>query len=549
MNKSGTSRRNFLASAGASLVGAAAPVRSGYGQTASEASSKRTDAGVGKTRPNIVMFMPDELRADALACYGNPVVRTPNFDKLAQQGTRFTECQTAFPICGAARCSMLTGWPVSVRGHRSQMYFLRPEEPNLFRYLRSAGYDVFWFGKNDALAAQCFDDSVTAWNYVDGRAISDAGGGEGGGGGRKGALSGIGISTGDRRDTSDYRHLAAGIRILERKETERPFCIFLPLLSPHPPYSSPEDFSTMYSAANLPDLIPPGLPNRPAYMERLRASNGLAKEPSLTFRKMRASYLGKVSYADWLLGELMEALERTGHASDTALLSFSDHGDYAGDYGLGEKWAGALEECLTHVPMLARVPGGVSGHTVTNHIELFDVMKTCLDLAGTEAKHTHFSRSLLPQIRGGVGDAARAGFSECGYNAYEPQCFQPTSARAEHASPALPAAPAGKGRLDLQDASLISRAASIKTHEYKFVRRPQGQSELYVLDSDPRQLRNRFGERSVATLQDAAQQRLLDWYINTTGIAPWDRDQRAFPPYAPQPNPVGATADTVLDAG
>jgi choline-sulfatase len=511
----------------------------------------RPSANRKTTRPNIVMFMPDELRADALACYGNPVTRTPNFDKLALQGTRFTQCQTAFPICGPARCSLLTGWPVSVRGHRSQMYFLRPEEPNLFRYLRRAGYDVFWFGKNDALAAQCFDDSVTEWNFIQGRQVSEGSGNGRGGERTNGALSGIGLSTGDRRETSDYHHLAAGIRVLERKQQDRPFCLFLPLLSPHPPYSAPDDFSTMYSADGVPPLMPPGLQKRPAYMERIRAHTGLDKEPEKTFLRMRASYLGEVSYADWLLGELMEALERTNHVADTALLAFSDHGDYAGDYGLGEKWPGGLEECLTHVPLLARVPGGASAHSVSHHTELFDVMQTCLELADTDAEHTHFSRSLLPQIHGGDGDPERASFSECGYNAYEPQCFEPqTGQRHTENKPATTAEKDPAGRLELQEPALISRGACIKTDAYKFVSRPQGQSELYLYKEDPTELHNRYGEKSVAGQQAEAHERLLHWYVNTTGIAPWDRDQRTFPAYVPRPKVGGNTlhAADVLDA-
>ena len=99
-----------------------------------------------------------------MGCYGNPVCKTPNFDKLAQEGVRFENCNVQYPVCGASRCSLLTGWPTSVRGHRSLYYFLRPDEPNMFRYLKNAGYDVLWFGKNDALAAQSFPDSVSEWH-------------------------------------------------------------------------------------------------------------------------------------------------------------------------------------------------------------------------------------------------------------------------------------------------------------------------------------------------------------------------------------------------
>src|SRR5690348_18233247 len=159
-------RRKFLEISGAGVLGALASSASPLnGQSTAPGSQMDTakHSSLHK-RPNIVLFMPDEMRADALACYGNPVTKTPNFDRLASEGTRFANCHVQFPVCGASRCSLLTGWPTSVRGHRSLFYFLRPDEPNLFRYLKQSGYDVFWFGKNDALAAQSFYDSVTYWD-------------------------------------------------------------------------------------------------------------------------------------------------------------------------------------------------------------------------------------------------------------------------------------------------------------------------------------------------------------------------------------------------
>src|SRR6201996_5244451 len=144
--------RRALLAAGAALSAVGAAIgSSAFGQTAAK-------------RPNLILFFADELRADALGCYGNPVCKTPNFDRLAADGARFENCHVQYPVCGASRCSLLTGWPVSVRGHRSLYYFLRPDEPNMFRYLRQAGYDVFWYGKNDALAQASFQDSVTAWS-------------------------------------------------------------------------------------------------------------------------------------------------------------------------------------------------------------------------------------------------------------------------------------------------------------------------------------------------------------------------------------------------
>jgi choline-sulfatase len=518
-------RREFLElAASAMLGGTSANVHSesGANGTPSEAGQVGNNAGKLKSRPNIILFMPDEMRADSLGCFGNEVCKTPNFDRLSSEGTRFSNCHVQFPACGASRCSLLTGWPTSVRGHRSLYYFLRPEEPNLFRYLRQAGYDVFWFGKNDALAAQCFADSVTQWAEPDmavlrgSMQVSDV---------TPGSFSMLLTAGGERRESPDYQMLARAFEILERKETDRPFCIFLPLLEPHPPYTVPEDFYNMYSASDLPPLAPSGLPNKPAFHAGIRELYNLAKVDDATLRKVRAVYYGQVSYSDWLMGELMEALARTGHSGDTALFLLSDHGDYAGDYGLVEKWPSGLEDCLTHVPMIGRVPGGKPGIVADDMTELYDVMATCLDLAGAEANHTHFARSLTSQLAGGKGDPDRAAFSESGYNVYEPQCFEPLGAGG--------GLYAGKIRLQNERPETVARSSMVRTRTHKLIRRPHGENELYDNQHDPQERNNLFGERSVADIQASLERKLLDHFINTTGIAPTDKDPRSLPPYYP----------------
>jgi choline-sulfatase len=277
-------------------------------------------------------------------------------------------------------------------------------------------------------------------------------------------------------------------------------------------------------------------------MERMRAAYGMQNTSAADLRAVRAAYLGKVSYSDWLLGELMEALERTGRAKDTALFVLSDHGDYAGDYGLVEKWPSGMEDCLTHIPFIARVPGGTAKHVVAEQTQLFDVMATCLDLAGVEARHTHFARSLVPQLQGAAGDPKRASFIEGGYNIYEPQCFEPVPPKDGAYYPRL--------NLHHTEPETVSRCTAIKTHQYRFVSRPQGDSELYLLHDDPLEKNNLYGDKSVQGVQQEAMERLLHWYVDTTGIAPWGTDSRDFPPYIPHPDfSASPSAAEILDNG
>jgi arylsulfatase A-like enzyme len=526
MSDLGSSRRDVLKTVVAAAVGTALGSRIAGAQGSVPARPGPA------SHTNLVLLFPDELRADALGCYGNPLVKTPNFERLAHEGTRFENCHAQHPVCGASRCSLLTGWPTSVHGHRSLYYLLRPDEPNMFRYLKEAGYDVFWFGKNDALASQTFPSSVTEWHDAAGSAAAI----------RASSPTTMLLPGGaDRRTTSDYLLLQQAIKLLERHETERPFCLFLPLLEPHPPYRAPEGFDALYAPADIPPLIPPGLPKKPAFHAAIRAAYGLTGVSELELRQVRATYYGQVSYCDWLLGELLEALERTGRTADTALFVGSDHGDYAGDYGLVEKWPSGLESCLTHVPLIGRIPGGTPGVVCREMIELFDVMPTFLELAGTRATHTHFARSLLPQLHGAQGDPQRAAFSEGGYNVYEPQAFEPR----------LGGLYGAKTDLQNQRPGTVARCASVKTTRHTLIARPGGQSELYDRATDPGETRNLIDSHPHTSVREALQVRLMNWYINTTGVAPLDKDPRATPPYYPTPEHAddpGALA-RILDQG
>lgn len=530
-------RREFLSTSGTGAVGAVLGATAGP-VLAEQVVSDSHSAQQLQSRPNIVLFMPDEMRADALACYGNPVTKTPNFDRLAKEGTRFANCQVQYPVCGASRCSMLTGWPTSVRGHRSLFYFLRPEEPNLFRYLRQAGYDVYWFGKNDALAAQSFYDSVTYWSG--GANLAKATGP------RTEMLtpkisSMLHSAGGDRRNTGDYHLIASAIKIIERKETDRPFCIFLPMGNPHPPYTAPADFYSMYSPALVQPLVPSGLPKKPNFHAAIRRAAGLDRLDDAELRKVRAVYYGQVSYSDWMMGEVLDALEKNGRDKDTAIMLLSDHGDYAGDYGLVEKWPSALEDCLTRVPLIIKAPGGKQGHRVGEMVELYDVMATCLGLAGTQARHTHFARDLASQLKGGSGDPSRSAFAEGGYNVYEPQCFEPPAIASNEYT--------AKVTLQNEQPETITRSAMVRTATHKLIWRPQGQNELYDIHSDPQETRNIFGDRSSESVQSKLQISLMEHFINTSGIAPFDKDSRMSPPFYPTRSDIPPTGwqTTVLD--
>jgi len=204
----------------------------------------------------------------------------------------------------------------------------------------------------------------------------------------------------------------------------------------------------------------------------------------------------------------------------------SDHGDFAGEYGLVEKWPSGCEDVLTRVPLLVSGPGCKKGHRAAGQVELFDIMATIMEGAGITAQHTHYARSLMPQLAGVSGDMDRAVFCEGGYNKNEYHCNE----GAELESRSFMKSPGNiyypKGLQQREHPESVGRATMIRTLKHKLVLRTYGDHELYDLPSDPGELNNLYGEKAYASVQADLERRMLDWYIATADSVPMEEDPR-----------------------
>ena len=324
--------------------------------------------------------------------------KTPNFDAFAAKSTRFDQAHVSYTVCSQSRVSFMTAWPTHVRGHRTLWSLLHDWEPNLLKYLKSAGYTVKWWGKNDLLAPDSWNSSVTSAQQMPG----------GNNGPNSFSLeneTGQYYSflsdpyAGNVSDSQDYRNVEEAIKFLQSKP-EGPFMIFLPLLKPHPPYSAPEPYYSAIDPDSLPELRPvsSSADAKPDYHALIRQYRSLTTLDTAFFRKLHAVYLGSITYSDFLFGLLMAAVDANGFADTTSTFVFADHGDYAGDYGLVEKWPSGLEDVLTRVPLIIHTPGGAANHVVREQVQLFDIVPTVLELANIPASHVHFGKSLVPQV-------------------------------------------------------------------------------------------------------------------------------------------------------
>ncbi|MCC7491724.1 MAG: sulfatase-like hydrolase/transferase [Fimbriimonadaceae bacterium] len=473
---------------------------------------------------NFVIFMPDELRAEACGCYGHPLQPTPQLDRLAAGGTRFEQCHVQHTVCSPSRCSMMTGWYPHTSGHRTLWHLLRPHEPHLLRYLREAGYDVRWYGKNDLLAADSLPLAATEWGG--GAAPVKHGGGNP-------------FAPSDPRFYSflwepfphepeaqpDAAKVRRGIDFL-RAGPAQPFCLYLPLTYPHCPYAAPQPWHDRYDPATVPPLRPV-CADKPDFHDLIRRTRRLDQCDDALLRQINAVYLGMTSFVDHWLGQLLDTLDDTGLADDTAVFFLSDHGDWAGDYGLVEKWPSGLDDTLTRVPFVARIPGGAAGHVVPQITELFDLSATVLELAGIAPRHTHFARSLVPQLHGAAGDPGRAAFAAGGYDRHEPHCFEGHPVRDAWAcQPEAIYYP--KVTLQQTHPASVCRAQMIRTSTHKLIVRPDGRDELYDLLADPLELHNLAGQPAHHAVQHQLERRLLEHNLTVSDVTPWTEDPRGF---------------------
>lgn len=489
-----------------------------------------------------VFFFPDEQRAKSLSCYGNRYIETPNYDRLAREGVLFEQNYTTHPVCVASRCSLMTGWYPHVAGFRTLKYFIQPWHPNFLRYIHDAGFETHVYGKNHMFSEEVYFDCIDKYLYVDfghtsgkhydgniARAKTAS----------KGNMNGGGRSFKDMGGCADYTMLlpptpddtlegmndtqcamAAIDAIKGWKKGDKPLFLFLPTFFPHAPYSIVEHYYNLLSDEELPPVLPWDLDGKPELMALIRKYRELGHTDEKIYRKIHAVYLGMTAYSDMLLGRILDALDETGLSEDTTVIASSDHGDWAGDYGLIEKWPNALDDDLTHVPLIIRRPGCKAGHRVKELTQTFDIFPTICDWEGIEIKHDQFGISLAEQVAGAPGDPSRAVYCEGGYDSREPHCFEGTAAYAVLNKPGNMYYP--KMAQQQNDPESVCRAVMMRDSQYKLCIRTSGDNELYDMQADPDELRNLYQETDYQPLIHEMQAKMLTFMIHTSDVVPWE---------------------------
>lgn len=482
-----------------------------------------------KPLPNIVLFMADEMRNDiSLGHRLNPAINTPNIDALAEDGVVFSNCFTVNPVCAPSRICTFTGQYVHSSNHRSLYQLLQPYEENLFKFLKKKGYEVIWAGRNDLFSKKAGRESTTK-RISSGLPVGNV----------KEILKKYTTNPfkegdkfhksfyyGERKEEQsrdfDVNTIESVLEYLDSKP-DKPFCLFVALAFPHPPYTVEEPYFSMYDRDKVPSPIPPKLNDKPEFMRIMHERYGLKQLQDEDFREIVATYYGMITRVDAQFGKVMDKLKEIGEYDDSAICFFSDHGDFAGNYGLTEKWPNAFQDCLLNIPLIMKLPGiERKKQFFDDLVQSIDLFPTIMDFAQIETPYTHFGKSLIPLIKGELKTHRNAVFAEGGYDTREPQCNEPII---KDPNNPIMGIYYDKTNIPTEKPETVARGAMIRSKLWKLIIRSSGEEELYDLAYDPIESTNLAEIGTYATTKINLKEKLLDWYLKTSDNAPWRRNR------------------------
>jgi choline-sulfatase len=344
-------------------------------------------------QPNILFLQADQLSASALSFYGNQVTRTPNLDRLAEQGLVFDNAYCNNPLCVPSRASMLTGLLGSTIDIFDNASELRASIPTFVHYLRSAGYQTCLSGKMHFIGPDQlhgYEERLTTDIYPSDFVWTERWD-------EIGPKHALGKKTFRHVGPCEQcRQLAYDDEVAfkaERKlydmamgDDERPFFLTVSFSNPHEPYLARREFWDLYSPEEI-DL--PRVRSVPEAKQDYHSRNferiWAFKKLGLTDQELidiRRAYYANVSYVDDKIGRLLKVLETTGMDENTWIIFTSDHGDMLGERGLW--WKTHFYEDSSRVPLVVLPPDRTQPGHIEKNVSLIDLFPTILDVAGID---------------------------------------------------------------------------------------------------------------------------------------------------------------------
>src|SRR5437588_10199791 len=363
-------------------------------------------------KPNLILFLPDQQRADTLACYGDVKVHAPNLNKLASESVIFERTSVTHPVCTPSRSSLMTGtWPHINGCTRNSV----PRDPRFRVFpemMQDQDYRTAYIGKwhlgEDGPAGRGFQHWISTDDQGDyTKYLISKGFGPDKSNGRfsEVAISNLPI------ELSRPKFLDKHACDFIEKHQRDAFILVVAFVEPHSPYNgplndvNPIDEVELHLTATVPEKE--DIPLRYRLMREWQQTEALLDRERLPIqlffgitheesRSIKQRYLGLVTLVDQSIGAILGCLERCGLTEDTIVVHTSDHGDSLGAHHLFGKET--MFEEAARVPFLIRRPGETRSKTIQQPVSHIDFVPTLLDLLGQPNHPQCAGKSLLPVI-------------------------------------------------------------------------------------------------------------------------------------------------------
>ena len=403
----------------------------------------RCQDATNKQKPNVLFIAIDDLRPE-LGCYGSPIAKSPNMDRLAKNGLLFNRAYCQEAICRPSRASLMTGKRPDTTGLTHNYVGLRDLKPDILtlpQHFIANGYDTAYHGK---IFHHGDTDDELSWNFKPKKWIKGIKRPIGGYADPKnleirkqnmqqmlkkyGEAARRGLGNGpayEKADVEDHAYpdgfntLLAIQSLRTLAKQEKPFFLALGFLKPHLNFTAPKKYWDMYDAEKIPMATHTERPKNGAAMGlhasfELRVRHGIPKkgdlDPELA-RTLKHAYLACVSFVDAQIGKIVDALDEVGVRDNTIIVVWGDHGWHLGDMGV---WGKATNyEIATRVPMMIYTPDMKTRGKGTNaFVELVDIFPTLCELADIPTPDDLEGHSFVPLLDDPAQDWKSAAFSQ-----------------------------------------------------------------------------------------------------------------------------------------
>ncbi len=462
-------------------------------------------------KPNLIVFLPDQQRADTIACYGGKKVHAPNLNKLAAESVVFERAYVTHPVCTPSRSSLMTGtWP-HINGCTRNSVALDRRFRVLPELMQDKDYRTAYMGKwhlgEEGPAGRGFRQWISTEDHGDYTNFLIAAGVTPDK--QNGRFSELVISN-LPLELSRPKFLEKHACEFIEKHSRDPFVLVVAFVEPHSPYNGPLndehplDQMDLDFTATVPESE--NIPLRYRLMREWQQSEAVLDRERLPaqlffgitaeeYRSIKQRYLGLVTLVDQSIGAILACLERFDLTDNTIVVHTSDHGDSLGAHHLFGKEV--MFEEAARVPLLVRLPGHKRDKIVPQPVSHIDFVPTLLDLLG-QPKHPQCAgKSLLPIIR---EEAIPEGSIFVEWAPNRTKIKKGTS---------------------LASRRMIKRAVDectrtvVSSDGWKLCLRDKDLNELYNLTDDPLETRNLYSDRQYASVISRCASEIHRWQEST----------------------------------